>query len=237
MLDELRDEITKQIKSETDKVYEQIRKVKSKLSQQDAENVELKNVLSDTNVRVEKLEKENERLLKRNKELKDQIEQKNIHLKKHDSELNDIEQYTRRNSIRIYGINDSDRNESSPKTIESVVSLVNNKLEVSITARDVDTAHRLGPFRQDGNRPVICKFVSRETKHAVIRARKKLKGSAMIIREDLTQKNAKLLEMVSRRDEIQSAWSDEGKIIALLRNGRKIKVGLDSNLNRPLDAQ
>ena len=105
---------------------------------------------------------------------------------------------------------------------------------MSISSRDVDTAHRLGPIRQDGNRPVIFKFVSRVTKHAVIRSRKKLKGSATIIREDLTLKNAKLLETVSRKEEVQSAWSDEGRVIALLQNGRKVRVGLDVNLNRRL---
>ena len=77
---------------------------------------------------------------------------------------------------------------------------------MSISSRDVDTAHRLGPIRQDGNRPVIFKFVSRVTKHAVIRSRKKLKGSATVIREDLTLKNAKLLETVSRKEDVQRAY-------------------------------
>ena len=109
MIDGLRDDISKQIKTEIDKV--QMRKVKTKLAEQATETLELKNTHSDMQVKMEKLTNDNETLLIRNKDLQEQIRQKSDYLKRHDIELNDIEQYTRHNSIRLYGVNDLDRNE------------------------------------------------------------------------------------------------------------------------------
>lgn len=109
--------------------------------------------------------------------------------------------------------------------------MVRNKLDIQIQKSDIDIAHRLGAFRQDENRPIICKFVSRETKTKVLRVRRNLKGSAMVIHEDLNIKNAKLLEDVLRKPEVISAWSDEGRIIAISHSGGNIKVKLHTNLD------
>lgn len=110
--------------------------------------------------------------------------------------------------------------------------MINTKLDIPVQISQIDVAHRLGSFRHDGNRPIICKFLSRETKVKTLRARRKLKSSAALIREDLTKKNAKLLETVSARPEVKSAWSDEGKILAPLHTGRKPRVDLHSDLDR-----
>jgi hypothetical protein len=58
----------------------------------------------------------------------------------------------------------------------------------------------------------------------VLRARRALKGSSYVIREDLTHTNAKLLESVSNHDKVKTAWSDEGRIVVLLKNNRKFTV-------------
>jgi CTP-dependent riboflavin kinase len=73
---------------------------------------------------------------------------------------------------------------------------------------------------------VICIFIYRTHKLKDISARKKLKGSTKVIREDLTLRNARLLEKLSQKEEVKNRWSDEGKIIFLLTNGRKIKVDM-----------
>ena len=70
-----------------------MRKVKAKLAEQATENLELKNTQSDRQVKMEKLTNDNKTLLTRNKELQEQIIQNGEYLKRHDIELNDIEQY------------------------------------------------------------------------------------------------------------------------------------------------
>ena len=58
-----------------------------------------------------------------------------------------------------------------------------------------------------------------------------LKGSSYVIREDLTHINAKLLEDVSGHEKVKAAWSDEGRIVALLNDNRKFGVARLSDLD------
>lgn len=233
-LDELKDEIMKEIKSEMrsefDKINERIKNVNTKLVEQATEVENLKSESSDLKEEIEKLKSENDRLKTKNEEIADLLTQREQRILVNEKEINELEQYTRRNSLRIYGISDNDKNENSRTSANRAVSMIKDKLEVPITIADVDIAHRLGQFRTDGNRPIIIKFISRELKDTVLRHRRKLKGTALVIREDLTTKNAKLLEKVSHHSNVKNAWSDDGKIIALLHSGIKIRVKLNSNL-------
>lgn len=148
--------------------------------------------------------------------------------------INDLEQYTRRNNVRIYGLADDNRLESLDSTCKLVINTLNSKLNMKLVLGDIDIAHRLGKFSSDGNRPVICRFVSRIVKKKVVSARKQLKGTSIVIREDLTLKNAKLLEAVSSKEEVLNTWSDDGKILAVLLNGKKMRFDLSSDLDTPL---
>lgn len=100
---------------------------------------------------------------------------------------------------------------------------------MKLVDRDIDTEHRMGKFLFDVNRPIICKCVDKIIRKKVIKARRLLKGSAFVIREDLTLDNAKLLEAVSAKEEIENAWSDDCKILALLLNGKKVHLGVKIN--------
>lgn len=233
-LDSLKKDITDQFKTELETASEQISNFKATLDNQDAEIVTLKNQISDMQTTLDQNKEETKNLRKKNQELRESLDQRETVLKKQDKDINDLEQYTRSNSIRIYGMRDDDRTESAEATASAVVKLIQNKLGLNIQVSDIDIAHRIGSFQPDGNRPVICKFCSRNKKISIMRARRKLKGSGIVIREDLTTRNAKLLEEVSKREVVDKAWSDGGKIICILHSGRKIKVDVSSDLDRAL---
>lgn len=148
--------------------------------------------------------------------------------------INDLEQYTRRNSVRIYGIDDQNNRETPAETTSKIIQMFNNNLEIQVKEYDIDIAHRLGPFKSDANRPNICKFLSRTLRTEVIRARRKLKGTRIIIKDDLTLKNQKLLQEAAAVGNVQSAWSDNGRIIVLLETGKKVVVDLKMDLTEPI---
>ena len=207
-----------------DKVYEKLKSVNTKIVEQATDIEDPKSETSDLQTVLGRSKAENEKLAKANKDLREAVKQREISHKSHEKELNELEQYTRRDSVRIYGVADSERFEASSRTAELVASMMNSKLELPVSTSDIDIVYRLGKFRADGNKPIICKFVSRETKASVLKARRKLKGSAVVVREDLTIKKLQLLESVSGRTEVRQAWSDEGRSFALLHNGGKRKV-------------
>lgn len=51
-------------------------------------------------------------LVKKSKEQDEQIRNKNIQIKTKEKSIKDLEQYTRRNSVKMYGLYDKDKNES-----------------------------------------------------------------------------------------------------------------------------
>ncbi|KAH3772919.1 hypothetical protein DPMN_174266 [Dreissena polymorpha] len=62
---------------------------------------------------------------------------------------NDLEQYGRRNSIRITGLsNDSDQ-QSSMAVADETVLMLNDKLGIQLETKDIDIAYRLGKYAEN----------------------------------------------------------------------------------------
>lgn len=154
--------------------------------------------------------------------------QKNILLLKYENDSN--EQYSRRETVRIFGIPESgatreeggEMAEADPGgrevDLESKILKVFADSGTTIRPEDISTIHRTGQRRRGGNRPVLVRFVSRKKKVEVMRAKKNLKGKQgyqqVFINEDLTALRAKLLRYVKDLPTIEKAWTSEGKIWA-----------------------
>lgn len=233
-IEKLKSEITEKFKTEINEVQNELKQYKVQLLEQNKLIENVRNELSDCKIEQESLNEEIRRVRNENLQLKTKIDEFNLQSRVNINHTNKLEQYTRNNSIRIYGLDDRNKYEKVADSCSLVINMLNNKLKLNVSRSDIDIAHRLGPFREDGNRPIICKFVSKALKREVIHTRKVLKGSSIVIREDLTSKNAKLLERVSSKEEVKSAWSYEGEITVLLLNGKKIKIDLNTDLSQPL---
>lgn len=128
-------------------------------------------------------------------------------------EINDLEQYTRRNSVRINGIPD-EPSEDMRGTEIKVIGLFRDKLGLTISPDNIDICHRMGSYRKDKRRQIIVKFVQRKNALEVLYHRRKLKGQGVSIGEDLTRPNFELLKSLNNVDWVKEAWSKEGRIYA-----------------------
>ena len=147
---------------------------------------------------------------------------------------NDVEQYGRRNNIRIRGLPLDD----DVPCRTAVTNFVRTKLQTEIAEEDIEIAHILptgtknndpnhttaATSRQEGPPPIIVKFRNREVRDAVLRKRRALKGTRYTVVEDLTALNSRTLTRVSKDPNVASAWTWNGKITALLKTGNKINV-------------
>ena len=141
------------------------------------------------------------------------------------NKVDELEQHGRLNTIRVYGVQDNNKSETTSETANEVISLLENQLDLSIEREDIDIAHRLGVFDKDPakKRAIICKFVRRTDKQDVIKRRKVLRGKGIVIVEDLTQDNKELLDKVYNKDNITQAWSSNGKIFGKKEDGQVIR--------------
>lgn len=117
-----------------------------------------------------------------------------------------LEQYQRRQCLRIFGIPEMDA-EDTDKIAIDVASKIGIKLETC----DIDRSHRVGR-KADRPRPVIVKFVSYRKRREVFQNKKQLKGSGVTIREDLTQMRYKLLKECITKYGVTNVWTIDGAI-------------------------
>ena len=158
-----------------------------------------------------------------------------------ETEINEMNQYSRRNCLKFYGVPES----TDEITDDVICRIAAERLKVPLTTDDIDRSHRVAARKQsvsstaetsttDGAggaqsrkkpRAIVVKFCTYRKRSAVLRVRKNLKGTGMAIDEALTAANQELLWTVKRHEKVKEAWSSDGRIVALLpaTNGRTIK--------------
>lgn len=79
---------------------------------------------------------------------------------------------------------------------------------------NIDIAHRIGK-KKNGKRQIIVRFQSRMIRDKIMKYKKLMKGTGIFISEDLTRLNNYVLACVREKspDEVENAWSDNGKIL------------------------
>ncbi|GFS27283.1 hypothetical protein ElyMa_005253800 [Elysia marginata] len=155
--------------------------------------------------------------------LVEEVEQLKINfdfLKEHN---NTLEQYTRTNNIRIFGVKDTFKHESAEETEQIVIKLIKKHLNINIEEKDIDSVHRLGIFKNGSDRAIIVRFLSRKTATKILANRRRLKGTGVALAEDLTRTNLDRLYKVKALEGVKSAWSKKGTIYACGQNGKILK--------------
>jgi hypothetical protein len=124
-----------------------------------------------------------------------------------------LQQYTRRESVRIFGIKQAER--ETAEQVEEKVMTVMRDAEVEIDGDDIAACHRAGRS-VNGARPILVKFVSRKKRRELMMKKKSLKGkdkyNGVFIGDDLTLLRSRLLGYVKRLPCIEKAWCIDGRI-------------------------
>ena len=225
-------EVFQQMKDEfLHSVSHRIDILEGKLFEKDKENDSLKETIKKLESEIENRKTEIEEQKAENSKLQTQIE-KNAEIAS--GKINDLEQYGRRNNLKISGLPESEGDETAEMTTETVINKLNGVIgSLNLKREDIDIAHRLGPKRKRRwgqetapPRRVIIKFNSRIKRDSILRNRKLFKGTDMFVNEDLTQINQNVLACVRKKmpDEVKQSWSINGRIFYESHAGDKIEV-------------
>ena len=150
-------------------------------------------------------------------ELKTEIE-------KQRQDINDLEQYSRKNCLSITGLPEKP-DESVSRTVVGLARAVG----VDLLPTDIDVAHRLGFKNRSNTRPVIVKLVRFEKRQELYAARKRIRGSELgqgspitateaenvFIADSLTRYNQSIMfaaRQLKRKGKLFATWSDTGKL-------------------------
>ena len=169
-------------------------------------------------------------------ELKNKLEQKNQKISDLETKVvklekshKDLEQYGRRQSIRLNNVQLPDIADCE----QVVLNVLNKAMPIhgKINADETERFHPIGKPNRKGNRQVIVKFLSYKTKARVYDARFNLRNVYMT--EDLTKSNqaiASLLLKSKKAKKVLKFWSRDAKFFAkahMLQPAFRIKTESD----------
>ena len=133
-------------------------------------------------------------------------------------QIEDLEQYGRRTSLRFHNV--PMRVSDLQSTDHLVLNILNQKLKLvtPLTVDDINRSHIIGEIKE-GKGQIICRFRNWKVKNLVYQSKKFLKNNEnkIFITEDLTRVRQGLVKQLNERKkakEIHSFWTFDGRIFA-----------------------
>lgn len=134
------------------------------------------------------------------------------------------EQYARRKSLRIYGLQDIEGKDLK----QTVVEKVGQRIGVKFSVDDLEMCYRTGKNQERGKRGIIVRFSTLRLKRNVYRNKSALKGTKLVVREDLTDGAMELVKESITRFGSKKVWTNEGSVF--------VKTG-DNGVHKIYDMQ
>ncbi|CAG9823863.1 unnamed protein product [Phaedon cochleariae] len=127
---------------------------------------------------------------------------------KTEENMDRMDQESRRTNLRIFSFKENQQE----NTREEVIKLLNSKMALNLTTRDIELCYRVGKRIDNKNRGIFLKLKSYETKEGIYSKKKLLKGTGVAIREDLTSVRVEVLNTCIEKFGLKNVWTGNGKI-------------------------
>lgn len=134
-------------------------------------------------------------------------------LNKLETKLDDQEQYSRRENLRISGLPEKE-GENLEKDLIEVLN-TNMELDPPICPDDILRLHRIGKKQPGKHRQIIIRLHSYATRTKIYSQKKKLVRTSLSLNEDLTKTRGHILYLArkaKREGKIAEAWSYNGRL-------------------------
>ncbi|KAK6181951.1 hypothetical protein SNE40_009727 [Patella caerulea] len=142
------------------------------------------------------------------------------------------EQYSRKNNIRVLGL----QNDSDLDNKQAFIQSIQRCVDISIKSEENQAIHPL-PAR-DRNKPVITlvKLSNTDIKGKIMMKKKQLSEKGITCHDDITKKNLTLMNRAKDTDICEKAWYFNGQIYAKAVNKVKVKIDLYDDIQHKLSA-
>ncbi|CAG9818871.1 unnamed protein product [Phaedon cochleariae] len=120
-----------------------------------------------------------------------------------------VDQLGRKNSLRISGVPEHDKED----ILETTLAFLNKHLNISCSQSDIDDVFRIGTVKtKTGFRTILVRFVTTMMRNKVYQAKKLLKNMGISIFEDLSKSNYELFQLAQRKHGRKNVWTMGGKL-------------------------
>ena len=187
------------------KVEEKTKDLEDRVRHLERENTSLSNQLAETNARM--------------KDIKDTDIRSNVALQ----EANYNEQYSRKNNIKIMGIQEKEA-ETEQELTETVSSLFDAK-NIQVSPSKIVAIHRI-PGRADQPKPILVKLANNNEKTKIMKNRKEFKEAGNRLVDDVTKMNVDLIKCISEHEAVDQAWYFNRSVYGKTKAGKRYKFDL-----------
>lgn len=162
-------------------------------------NEAIKTAMGELGKKVEQVVKDFSRLETENKQM----------IKDCTTRCVELEQYVRRNNLRLFGVQEVKQENCEIKVLTEVIQ---GKLGIRLPEYAIERAHRIG---KSGNkrRPIVIKFANYKFRNMVFTHKKLLKGTGIVIKEDLCSERLEVLKEATNKFGIEKVWTRDGAIM------------------------
>lgn len=168
--------------------------------------------------KLEQLKMDNNRLEDENRKLRNRVE-------KLEMAMDESEQYSRRNNLRISNII-----ETPDENTDHLVCKVAEIIGANLSPGDIDRSHRVGKRGGKPRRDILVKLSTYRARERLFKNRSKLKNSELngtFVNEDLTKTRSELLYQERQRVKsklLLGAWSSDGRVLVKDSTGKISRV-------------
>nr|CAH7745165.1 unnamed protein product [Callosobruchus chinensis]CAH7755167.1 unnamed protein product [Callosobruchus chinensis] len=141
--------------------------------------------------------------------------QDNVDHKKVEQKVDNIQQHIRNNNLRIMSVPEA----AGENLTEKVYDIFTNKMKVEINKSEIIAAYRVGRKLDDKPRQILVTFQDNAIKMLTYNRKRSLKGSNIVIKEDLTVLRLNIMNAASEKYGYRNVWSTNGAIFAKTGNG------------------
>ena len=103
-------------------------------------------------------------------------------------------------------------------------SFIKDKMDIDLSANDIDRSHRIGKPSPQKIRPIIVKFVRYNDRRKAFSNKKKLKNSGVPITESLTARRMGELSKARNKHGSKNVWTIDGKNLFKENGSNKAKL-------------
>lgn len=138
-----------------------------------------------------------------------------------EQKMDNLEQHAKRNNIRLMGLSETKNNNNN--ILDTVKDLFVNKLKVNSTSieNELLVAYRVGQQSETNDKPrhIIVTFSNTSTKNLIYTKKRMLKGTGLVIKEDLTVKRLAIVKDAAEKYGFKNVWTFNGIVFAKTEKG------------------
>lgn len=189
----------------------------------------LKEKTAELNDRLDGLVFENVQLREEVDSLKNSQSECEKYTKEAMERSNRNEQYSRKNNVKIMGVEEQE-SETEESLTERVTNILAAVAKVKVEETKLMALHRI-PGKSGMPKPVLLKLMNNSVKTSIMKKRQEMKRAGYRLVDDVTKHNTTLINKLSLHSKIDSAWYFNGNVFGKTNEGKRHKFDICSDID------